>query len=133
MSCARRQRFAEGGHHVAVDGGGTDEPSLLLSLGAQRVGEMKVGAHPCHAVRKRDDGISHWLALEIAEHVVAIAHRLDRAQRAMKVRRQPVALAARRERGDDVIETQITEERGLLAGPVAGRVLRVVEEDADVI
>ena len=79
-------------------------------------------AHLRHAARERGDGTQDLVALEIAQHVVAVAHRLDGAQGAVQERRQPVALAAGRERGHDLIEPQVTEERGLLAGPVVRRV-----------
>jgi hypothetical protein len=65
----------------AVHGGGADKPSLLLSRVVQRLGEMEVTAHAGHAARERHDGVPDRLSLEIAKHIVAVAHRFSGAQR----------------------------------------------------
>jgi hypothetical protein len=42
----------------------------------------------------------------------------------VRVRRQPVALAAGRERGDDLMEAQITQERGSSPSASSGALLK---------
>jgi hypothetical protein len=62
---------------------------------------------------------------------MAVAHRLSGAQRAIQERREPVLVAARGERPDDLIQSQVGEELRLVDGGVGRRVTRVVVEDAE--
>ena len=59
---------------------------------------------------------------------MAIANRLDVVQRTVEERRQLVLLSAREQRGKDLVEMQVTEEKRLRSGRVDAVV--AVKQDA---
>ena len=85
-------------------------------------------AHPLHPARELADGVGQRLLLKIAQHVMAIANRLDVVQRTVEERRQLIFLSAREQREQDLVEMQITEEGRLLSGRVDAVV--AVKQDA---
>ena len=87
-------------------------------------------AHLSHAVGKCADGGDDVVALELTQHVVAVADRLDRVQRPVEERGELVLLAAVGERGEDLVEVQITEEGGRPVGRGSVGARLAVKEDA---
>ena len=85
-------------------------------------------AYQAHPAGECAHGLEYVFALEVTQHVMAVVDRFDIVQRVVEERREVILLASVRERRQDLIQMQVTEEIGLLRGVDAVR--GVVEQDA---
>ena len=95
----------------------------LLHLG-------EVLAHPPERLGEPGDRLVHLGFLEVAQHLVAVAHGRGLVQRRVEERLQLVLLPTGGHRPKHLIEIQVDEEVRLLQSVDAGRSLRLLEEHA---
>jgi hypothetical protein len=90
----------------------------------------ELGAHGPHLVGERRDRLEGRSVLEVAEDLVPVFDRLDARQRGVEEGREVVLVAARSDRGDDLVQVQVVEEAGLRPRFGARAARRFVAEDA---
>jgi hypothetical protein len=90
----------------------------------------EVGAHRPHLLGERHDAPEQRRVLEVPEDVVAVVDRLDARQRGVEEGLEVVLLAVGRDRSDDLVQVQVTEESGLRPRFGARAARRFVGEDA---
>jgi hypothetical protein len=113
---------------LAIEQHRIQQPRVLLELVVKLLDLLQVLAHPPHRLREAPDGLHHLRLLEVAQHLLSVAHGRNRVQRRVEERLELVLLPAGRHRLQHLIEIQVGEEVGLLELEPSAR-LRVLEED----
>jgi hypothetical protein len=123
----RGERLGQRADRLAVDARGVEEPAFLLVRVAElgRLGQVLAHvAHPRPELRHR---FAEGLVRQVPLHLMPVLHRRHVAQRGGEEGREIVLVPSGGHRGEDLVEVQITEQRGIFA---LGRRRGAVEKNA---
>jgi Major Facilitator Superfamily len=106
------------------------EEALLSTREVELLDPCEPRPHLLHALAECARRAEHRLLLEVAQHLVAVADVCDVMQRRPEERLEVILLAPRGERRDQLIETQVGEERRLRGRLYRSAALGLLEENA---
>ena len=122
----RGERIGQRADRPAVDACRIEEPAFLLVLVAELLCLGQVLAHLAHPRREVRHRRAERLVLQVPLYLMPVPHRRRVGQRGPEVRREVVLVPSGGHRGEDLVEVEVAEQRGILALGRRGRPKRML-------